>query len=123
MTEFLQDRSLSRIPRRVLADQPKLRKVVALMKDVDIPTESLSDLANGWKVAKNKLLGDKFQKGFKQAAEQTIIGTIGVLGGGAGKVFAIGMELGDIAVRCSGRMSISGRWHPHEGSGSQLTTA
>ena len=86
MTEFLQDRSLSRIPRRVLADQPKLRKVVALMKDVDIPTESLSDLANGWKVAKEKLLGDKFQKGFKQAAEQTIIGTIATLGGGAGKV-------------------------------------
>ena len=115
MTEFLQDRSLSRIPRRVLADQPKLRKVVALMKDVDIPTESLSDLANGWKVAKEKLLGDKFQKGFKQAAEQTIIGTIGVLGGGAGKVFAIGMELGDIARTLLGKDEHFGKVAPTRG--------
>ena len=96
MTEFLQDRSLSRIPRRMLADQPQLKQVVELMKEVEIPTESLSDISGGWKKAKDKLLGAKFQKGFKQAAEQSIIGTIGLLGGGQGKVFALGMEIGDI---------------------------
>ena len=115
MTEFLQDRSISRIPRRALADQPKLRQVVALLKDVDIPTESLSDLANGWKVAKEKLLGDKFQKGFKQAAEQAVIGTIATLGGGMGKLFAIGMELGDVARTLFGKDEHFGKVTPTRG--------
>jgi len=114
MTEFLQGRS-SRIPRRALADQPKLKKVVELMKDVEIPTESLSDLASGWKKAKDKLLGAKFQKGFKQAAEQSIIGTVGVLGGAQGKLFAIGMEMGDIARTLLGKDEHFGKVVPSKG--------
>ena len=114
MTEFLQDRG-SRIPRRVLADQPRLSNVVKLMKEVDIPMESMSDLSNSWKVVKDKVMGANFAKGFKQAGEQAAIGTVASLGGGAGKVFAIGMEVGDVLRTLLGKSSPFGKQTPQRG--------
>ena len=114
MTEFLQEQGI-RIPRRALADQPRLSHVVDLMKEVDIPMESMSDLANSWKVVKQRVMGETFAKGFKQVAEQGAIGTVATLGGGAGKVFALGMEMGDILRTLTHKSSAFGKKNPTRG--------
>jgi len=93
MTFYQGRRSYNRIPRRRLADQPKLKKVIELGKHLDSSFAQRFVDANAWKGLKEKLFGKEFNLGVKQVTEQAIIGVTSLVGGGTGKVFGLGWKL------------------------------
>ena len=71
--------------------------------------------ADAWKGLKDKIFGQEFEMGVKQVTEQVIIGVTSLVGGTAGKVFGLGMEIGAIARTLSGKDSNWGRKNPSVG--------
>ena len=97
MTFYQGRRSFNKIPRRRLADQPKLKKVMELGKHLDSSFAQRFVDADAWKGLKDKLFGKDFQLGVKEVTEQAVIGVTSLVGGTGGKVFGLGMEIGNIA--------------------------
>ena len=108
-------RSYNRIPRRRLADQPKLHKIMELGKHLDSGFMKRFADADAWKGLKDKLFGKEFEFGVKEVTQQAIIGVTSLAGGTAGKVFGLGMEIGSIARTLSGKDSNWGRKNPSRG--------
>ena len=106
--------SYNRIPRRRLADQPKLAKIRELGKHVDHMFDRFVD-ADAWKGLKEKIFGKEFQLGVKEVTQQAIIGVTGLVGGTGGKVFGLGMEIGSIARSLTGYDNKWGRSNPNVG--------
>ena len=80
--------TFARIPRRALADQPKLQKLRQMAAELDIDILS-GHLDSGMKGLKEKVLGPEFHKGIKTGlAEMGIAAAVGAFGGGYGKVAA-----------------------------------
>ena len=71
--------------------------------------------ADAWKGLKDKLFGKEFELGVKEVAEQAVIGVTSLVGGTGGKVFGLGMEIGNIARALSGKDSKWGRVNPNRG--------
>ena len=71
--------------------------------------------ADAWKGLKDKLFGKEFQLGVKEVTEQAVIGVTSLVGGTGGKVFGLGMEIGNIARALSGKDSKWGRVNPNRG--------
>mgnify|MGYP000468720694 CR=1 FL=1 len=87
--------TFARIPRRALADQPKLQKLRQMAAELDIDILS-GHLDSGMKL-KEKVLGPEFHKGIKTGlAEMGIAAAVGAFGGGYGKVAALGIEVGGL---------------------------
>ena len=108
-------RTFNRIPRRRLADQPKLKKVMELGKHLDSGFSERFLDADAWKGLKDKMFGKEFELGVKEVTEQAVIGVTSLVGGTGGKVFALGMEIGNIMRNLSGRDSQWGRKNPQRG--------
>lgn len=108
-------RSYNRIPRRRLADQPKLDKIMALGKHLDSSFAQRFVDADAWKGLKDKIFCQEFEMGVKQVTEQAVIGVTSLVGGTAGKVFGLGMEIGTIARTLSGKDNNWGRKNPQVG--------
>ena len=115
MTFYQGRRSYNRIPRRRLADQPKLQKVIELGKHLDSDFAKRFVDADAWKGLKDKLFGKEFELGVKEVTEQAVIGVTSLVGGTGGKVFGLGMEIGNIARALSGKNSMWGRINPNRG--------
>ena len=108
-------RSYNRIPRRRLADQPKLQKIMELGKHLDSDFASRFLDRDAWTGLKEKLFGKEFQLGVKEVTQQAIIGVTSLAGGTVGKVYGLGMEIGAIARSLSGKDSNWGRTNPSVG--------
>lgn len=108
-------RTYNRIPRRRLADQPKLDKILKLGKHLDSDFMHRFVDADAWKGLKDKIFGKEFELGVKQVTEQAVIGATSLAGGAVGKVFGLGMEIGAIARTLSGKDSNWGRKNPNVG--------
>ena len=108
-------RTYNRIPRRRLADQPKLDKIMKLGKHLDSDFMHRFVDADAWKGLKDKIFGKEFELGVKQVTEQAVIGVTSMVGGPVGKVFGLGMEIGSIARTLSGKDSNWGRKNPNVG--------
>ena len=91
MTFYQGRRSYNRIPRRRLADQPKLNKVMELGKHLDSTFAQRFVDADAWKGLKDKMFGKEFELGVKEVTEQAIIGVTSLVGGAGGE----GLRLGD----------------------------
>ena len=73
--------TFARIPRRLLADQPKLQKLRQMAAELDIDILS-GHLDSGMKGLKEKVLGPEFHKGIKTGlAEMGIAAAVGAFGG------------------------------------------
>ena len=84
------------IPRRRLADQPKLKEMLGVLKAVDIPHDRAS-VSKAWADIKSNVFGKSFKTGIKAAVgEQVAAALLATFGGGYGKVFALGTEVGEI---------------------------
>ena len=65
-------RSYNRIPRRRLADQPKLQKIMELGKHLDSDFASRFLDRDAWKGLKEKLFGKEFQLGVKEVLSRRL---------------------------------------------------